>query len=261
MDCGFGTFGLLGPNGAGKTTLMRILATLLAPTAGDATVLGHPFRDYRAIRAILGYLPQRFGFYPQLTVLETLQYFSALKEVRDRRRISALLEAVGLEDKARVRVHALSGGMRQRLGVAVALLNDPQVLIVDEPTAGLDPEGRVEFRNLLTTLPGNRIVLLSTHIVEDIAHSAGRLAVLFEGRVLFRGTPAELAEGARGRVWETTVGVDELQELQRTHFVVSSVRTGNELKVRCLGPGGGRFSEASPTLEDGYMALLMKERR
>lgn len=259
LKIGAGTFGLLGPNGAGKTTLMRILATLVAPTSGTATVLGVPLKDVAGIRQILGYLPQSFGFYPQLSVWETLQYFAHLKGVTDRRRMEDLLELVGLADRRTTKVRHLSGGMRQRLGIAIALLNDPRFLIVDEPTAGLDPEGRVEFRNLITTLPGQRTVLISSHIVEDIAQSAAEVAVINRGQLLYVGTPGELAQIAAGKVWLVDIGVWELNELKRTHFVVATVRSGDRLEVRCLGPGGAGFRPVPPTLEDGYMALLRGE--
>ncbi|MGE5672379.1 MAG: ABC transporter ATP-binding protein [Mycobacterium leprae] len=256
LQIGEGTFGLLGPNGAGKTSLMRILATLLPPTAGDATLFGVPLSDRATIRAMLGYLPQSFGFYPQLTVWETIVYFAQLKGLQGMSRLNELLELTGLADRRGVRVKGLSGGMRQRLGIAVALLNDPKLLIVDEPTAGLDPEGRVEFRNLITTLPGNRTVLLSSHIVEDIAQSAASIAVIDRGELLFTGRPKELVQLAAGRVWAVALTVDQMPALKESHFVVATVREEERMVARCIGPGGPGFVPAAPTLEDGYLALL-----
>lgn len=257
---GQGTAGLLGPNGSGKTTLMRILATLLRPTSGRVTIFGHPVENAAEVRRLLGYLPQTFGFYPQLTVWETLEYFAHLKGVERPARLAELLEIVGLAEHRKTRTGGLSGGMRQRLGIAVALLNDPKLLIVDEPTSGLDPEGRVQFRNLLTSLPGERTVIISSHIVEDMTQTASHLAVLLEGRLLFTGRPAELAEKAGGRVWEGRVKVSDLGEFSRTHYVVSSVREGDELTVRCIGPGGSGLRAVTPTLEDGFIVTLREGR-
>lgn len=253
-----GTTGLLGPNGAGKTTCMRILATLLDPTSGEGEVYGIPLRDKLSVREILGYLPQSFGFYPQLSVRETLTYFSHLKGT-DKRRVDELLEVVGLDQAAKRKVHGLSGGMRQRLGIAVALLNDPRFLIVDEPTSGLDPEARIQFRRLLSTLPGERTVLLSTHIAEDVAQTAANVFVLVGGRVRFSGTPDELASVAEGRVWQAEIPLDDLPEVEKTHQITASVRNGNQLKIRSIGPTRAGFAPLAPTLEDGYMALLRGE--
>lgn len=255
-----GTLGLLGPNGSGKTTLMRILATLLPQTSGDVSVFGVSLAGKAAIRAMLGYLPQTFGFYPQFTVRETLDYFANLKGVDNRRRVDDLLETVGLAQRQGIKVRGLSGGMKQRLGIAVALLNDPRLLIIDEPTAGLDPEGRVELRNLISSLPGDRTVIISSHIVEDMAQSASVVAVLFRGTLLFMGTPTELARQAEGRVWEGDVSAEDLAGLRGTHYVMASVRTGDTLRVRCVGPGNASLRSVTPALEDGFMVLLRKVR-
>lgn len=255
-----GTLGLLGPNGSGKTTLMRILATLLPQTSGEASIFGIPLTEVGTIRSMLGYLPQTFGFYPQFTVRETLGYFASLKGVPGRGRVSDLLETVGLAERSGTRVKALSGGMKQRLGIAVALLNDPRFLIIDEPTAGLDPEGRVELRNLISSLPGDRTVIISSHIVEDMAQSASSVAVLFRGRLLFTGVPGDLARQADGRVWEGDVTTADLAHLRETHFVMASVRTGDSLRARCVGPGAPGLSSVAPSLEDGFMSLLQRER-
>ncbi len=255
-----GTLGLVGPNGSGKTTLMRILATLLPASSGSAEVFGIPVTDHGSIRRILGYLPQTFGFYPQLTVAETLRYFAGLKGVTDPRRAELLLETVGLAARRHSRVRSLSGGLRQRLGIAVALLNDPRFLIIDEPTAGLDPEGRVELRNLINSLPGDRTVIISSHIVEDIAQSASVVAVLLQGRLLFTGTPDTLAETAEGRVWEADVDLADLPSLRRTHLVVASARYGQKLRVRCIGAGQQGLTPAVPTLEDGFLVVVNRGR-
>lgn len=260
LQLGSGTVGLLGPNGAGKTTLMRILATLLTPTEGTAEIFGRPLSDRAAIREMLGYLPQSFGFYPQLTVWETLQYFAHLKGV-GRSRASEMLELVGLQEKRRHRVNSLSGGMRQRLGIAVALLNDPRLLIVDEPTAGLDHEARIQFRRLLGNLPGERTVLISSHIAEDIAQTCRKVVVLAGGEVRFQGTPGQLAEEAVGRVWEAEISPDDLPKLEETHTIMSSVRSDRHVLVRCIGPAAEGLSPLTPSVEDGYMALLRGRKR
>ncbi len=189
-----GMFGLLGRNGAGKTTLMRILATLLNKTDGEITVCGIPIEQASKVRARVGYLPQDFSFYPNMTIYEAMDYLGVLSDVPKKirkERIPLLLSQVNLDDCRNLRVRALSGGMRRRLGIAQAILHDPQVLIVDEPTAGLDPEERVRFRNLLCEIATDRIVLLSTHIVEDIEKTCKNIAVLNEGRIVYNGTLAD----------------------------------------------------------------------
>ena len=189
-----GMFGLLGRNGAGKTTLMRILATLLNKTEGKVTVCGIPVEQAAKVRDLVGYLPQDFDFYPNMTVYQAMDYLGVLSDVPKkirRERIPTLLAQVNLDDCRNLRVRTLSGGMRRRLGIAQAILHDPQVLIVDEPTAGLDPEGRVRFRGLLCDIAKDRIVLLSTHIVEDIEKTCKNIAILNEGRLIYNGTLAD----------------------------------------------------------------------
>jgi ABC-type multidrug transport system ATPase subunit len=256
-----GMFGLLGPNGAGKTTLMRIVATLLPATDGDVLVNGLSVRRQPAeVRRLLGYLPQSFNTYPQLTVGEFLDYFAILSGVQEgrARRVSQVLEQVNLSEQQRMRTSKLSGGMKRRLGIGQALLNDPQLLIVDEPTAGLDPAERVRFRNFLSTLSGERVIVLSTHIVEDVASTCKDLAVLFKGQVLLRGTPRDLADKARGKVWVLTTSEEEWPALQKEFHILGSVRVDNGWQVRLLAdesPAAGAVS-AQPTIEDGYMALV-----
>src|SRR5579883_1117798 len=207
-----GMFGLLGPNGASKTTLMRILAGILRPTAGTIKVgewNGNTESGRTHIKRILGYLPQELGMYPDLSAREFLDYIGILKGLDDRnmrkKRVGELLETVGLSDVAQRKLKTFSGGMKRRVGIAQALLNDPRLLIVDEPTAGLDPEERIRFRNLLSELGGNRTVLLSTHIVEDIAQTCHNLAIMKSGIVVFQGTTVDLARETGGKVWLLTL--------------------------------------------------------
>lgn len=256
-----GMFGLLGPNGAGKTTLMRILAGILPASSGSIDVWGNDGRTAAgrlAVKRTLGYLPQDLGLYPDLTAREFLDYVGLLKgmdEARARqRRVADLLQMVALDGAADRRLRAFSGGMRRRVGIAQALLADPRLLIVDEPTAGLDPEERIRFRNLLAELAGDRTVLLSTHIVEDVAQTCRRLAVMAAGRVRFEGTAEVLLESARGRVW-TVATAGERPGGDVT--VVSMVHAGAEVRYRVVGEvGSGDAVPAEPTLEDGYVWLM-----
>jgi ABC-2 type transport system ATP-binding protein len=266
LDVSSGMFGLLGPNGAGKTTLMRILAGILLPTSGMLTIAGEDCATERgrtAVKRMLGYLPQELGLYPDLSAREFLDYIGILKGLDDRaarrKRVDALLETAGLADVAGRKLKTFSGGMKRRVGIAQALLNDPQLLIVDEPTAGLDPEERIRFRNLLADLRGNRIVLLSTHIVEDIAQTSQRLAVMDNGRILFHGLVSELVDAARGKVWiVTTAGGKPEGEFT----VTSTVHHGSSVQYRVVGDGvpTGSAEPAEPSLEDSYV-WLMRERR
>jgi len=248
-----GITGLLGPNGAGKTTLLSILATVNEPDAGRVSVLGLDPRDAKErleIRRRLGYLPQELGYHRHFTVAGFLDYVAILKEITDRRRraeeVARVLAAIGLERHARTRIRALSGGMRQRLGIAQALLGQPELLILDEPTAGLDPEQRLRFRELLSGLPGDPVIVLSTHQADDIAAICPTVVVLMEGRVLFAGTPTELAATARGRVWATD-GRDLGAHLSWR---------GGDGRWRHVGdhpPAGAEL--VAPTVEDGYLLL------
>ncbi len=248
-----GFTGLLGPNGAGKTTLLSILATVSEPDAGQVSVFGLNPRNSAErleIRRRLGYLPQELGYHRHFTVAGFLDYVAILKEITDRRRraeeIARVLAAVGLEQSARTRIRALSGGMRQRLGIAQALLGQPELLILDEPTAGLDPEQRLRFRELLSDLPGDPVIVLSTHQADDIAAICPVVIVLLQGRVCFAGTPAELAASADGRVW----AADDRD--QGAHL---SWR-GADGRWRHIGdqaPAGGE--RVAPTVEDGYLLL------
>ncbi|MBC7318670.1 ABC transporter ATP-binding protein [Candidatus Bipolaricaulota bacterium] len=259
LEIGTGVFGLLGPNGAGKTTFIRIVATILPPTSGRATVFGYDVvRERIPIRRMLGYLPQEFGAYPKLTGYEYLEYIAALKGVRHpKEQINALLDRFGLSGVARRRVTSYSGGMLRRLGIAQALLGDPKVLLVDEPTAGLDPEERVRFREYLMDLGSHRVIVLSTHLVEDVAMICDRLAILSEGKLRFFGTPGELVAQFQGRIYQLVVPEEAVKEklLALGERVLTTQRIEGGRAMRVLGEvPEGRL--VTPSLEDAYLALL-----
>ncbi len=258
-----GMFGLLGPNGAGKTTLMRIFAGILHPTSGTLRVGdfdGTTERGRQSIKQILGYLPQELGMYPDLTARGFLDYIAILKGLDDaarrKRRIGELLELVSLTDVADRRLKTYSGGMKRRVGIAQALLNDPSLLIVDEPTAGLDPEERIRFRNLLVQLGGDRVVLLSTHIVEDIAQTCQRLAVMKSGQIVFQGALADLVQAAHGYVWEIAAAPGA--QPQGAFAVVSTVHRGATAHYRVVGDAARQPGAIAvePGLEDAYVLLM-----
>lgn len=257
-----GMFGLLGPNGAGKTTLMRHLTTMLVPTSGQITIGGiDVVKEPRRVRRHVGYLPQDFGFYKGLNAYEVLDYIGAMKNIpalERKQQIEKLLDEVNLTTDARRRVSGYSGGMKQRLGIAQALLGNPAVVIVDEPTAGLDPEERIRFRNLLARLSGQRTVLLSTHIVGDVEASCTGLAVMRKGRPAFVGTLEELTAAAQGRVWQLEMTQGEWEQLSPDLKVVSSRSAGRFMQLRVLGEENplGRGVPAEPGLEDGYLAVM-----
>ena len=260
-----GMFGLLGPNGAGKTTLMRILAGIVRPTSGVIHIGEHDGSTERgrtAVKRMLGYLPQDFGVYPDLNAREFLDYIALLKGLRDRtsrhKRIEALLEIVSLTQVANRKLKTYSGGMKRRIGIAQALLNDPALLIVDEPTAGLDPEERIRFRNLLSDLGGNRTVLLSTHIVEDIAQTCQRLAVLKDGHLIYQGTTIDAIREAQGKVWIiTTSGYKP----EGNFTVVATLHIGTTVQYRVVGDLSPRAGAVptEPTLEDAYVWLMREQ--
>ena len=260
-----GMFGLLGPNGAGKTTLMKILATLLDADAGAVEVGGLDFVRRKAeARRVLGYLPQEFGLYPTLTAEQTLDYFARLKGVADGRErarlIDALLERVNLSDARRQPVGGFSGGMRQRLGIAQALIGRPRLIIVDEPTAGLDPEERHRFHNLLSEIAGDEtVVLLSTHIVSDVSTLCGTMAVIRRGEIVAFDTPRSALGRLAGAVWEAAVAREEAAALKRRHKVLSTSLFEGRVRVRVLareGSPGEGFAPVTPTLEDYYFGLV-----
>src|SRR5512134_3711180 len=223
-----GVIGLLGPNGAGKSTLMRMLATITQPTEGtvkwnDTDIVKSP----DTLRAVLGYLPQDFGVYPNLTGVEFLEYMAAIKGMDAKtahRRIEELLVVVNLVNAAKRPLGGYSGGMKQRVGIAQALLNDPQLLIVDEPTVGLDPEERVRFRNLLSDLAGERIIILSTHIVSDVEATATEIAIIHKGHLKVRAHPEQLLKQMEGSVWEWTAAGQELPALKQQFLVSGTIR-------------------------------------
>lgn len=262
LEIGRGMFGLLGRNGAGKTTLMKTLATLLPKKSGSVTICGIPIEKQKEIRRIIGYLPQEFSMYPSMSVFEAMDYLailSGLSRGQRKERVEALIEKVNLTEHRNKKVKALSGGMKRRLGIAQALLNDPKVLIVDEPTAGLDPEERIRFRNLLSETAGERIVILSTHIVGDIEASCEQIAILDGGRVLYRGTAEGLLSGAEGRVFTRAVDRRELAHFKKEWCITGMHPQGKDVFIRYLAgvalPGA---MACAPNLEDAYM-LYLKE--
>ncbi len=258
-----GVFALLGPNGAGKSTLMSILSTLIDPTEGTALIDGHDVRHEKdAIRRLLGYLPQDFGLYPVLSAYETLDYMALLCNMHDpaarRERILALLDRMNLTDVGDRAVGGFSGGMRQRVGLAQALLNSPKLLIVDEPTAGLDPEERIRVRSLLAELGGERVILLSTHLIEDVEAVADRVAILHKGELRFVGDVAGMLEQVRGKVWQIDANPDELQSLRGKYLETGLLREGGRLHIRVVSEtaDGPAFRQVEPTLEDAYIWLM-----
>jgi len=259
LDLGPGVLGLLGPNGAGKSTLMRILATLTKPTQGRVTWNGTDIvKSPDALRNVLGYLPQDFGVYPNLSPQEFLEYIAAAKGIAARAartRIDELLQLVNLSDVRKRPLGGFSGGMRQRVGIAEALLNDPRLLIVDEPTAGLDPEERVRFRSLLSDLSGERIVILSTHIVSDVEATATRIALINRGKLVACDAPEALLRAVEGRVWEWMVTSDELAAVRQRYRVSATWRRSDGVRVRAVGaePPTSAAQAMPPSLEDAYL--------
>jgi len=257
-----GILTLLGPNGAGKSTLMQILATITKPSEGKVTWNGIDITKFPDnLRAVLGYLPQEFGIYPNLTAIEFLEYIAALKGIdrrSARKRIQELLHIVNLFDARNRPLGDYSGGMKQRAGIAQALLNDPQLLIVDEPTTGLDPQERVRFRNLLSDLAGERIVILSTHIVSDAESTATRIAIINKGRLLTDATPERLLQKAEGKVWEWVISSTELISIRQQYIISSTVRRGDGVHIRVIAdtPPSNTASSVAPTLEDAYLDLI-----
>jgi ABC-2 type transport system ATP-binding protein len=266
LQLGPGILGLLGPNGAGKSTLMRILATITQPTAGRVLWNGTDIaREPDSLRSVLGYLPQDFGVYPNLSPSEFLGYLAAVKGIDGaaaRKRITELLELVNLSEVAKRPLGGFSGGMRQRVGIAQALLNDPQLLIVDEPTAGLDPEERVRFRNLLSELSGERIVILSTHIVSDVEAVASGIALIAGGQLVAYGAPETLLAAVNGKVWEVVVATEELPALRQRHLVSNTAHRSDGIHARVVAdaaPAPGARA-LDPSLEDAYLAALATHR-
>ena len=264
LAIGAGMFGLLGPNGAGKTTLMRILAGIVLPSAGNVTISGCDLsreKGREQVKSMLGYLPQELGMYPELTARHFIDYMAILKGMDEAagrsRRVSEVIEMVGLAQAAERKIKGFSGGMKRRVGIAQALVNNPRVLIVDEPTAGLDPEERIRFRNLLVDLAADRVVILSTHIVEDIGQTCQDMAVMSKGQILFRGSPLELTRAAEGRVW--TALSKEARKPNNGLTVVSMLHMAEGVQYRLVGADSTEYPQAQPAqpgLEDGYVWLM-----
>ena len=263
LDIPSGMYGLLGPNGAGKSTLMRILATLQEPDEGSVRLGDVDVLEQKdAVRRTLGYLPQEFGVYPKVSAEELLDYFALLKGIGERRArkavVEALLRQVNLWDVRRQKLGGYSGGMRQRFGVAVALLGSPKLMIVDEPTAGLDPAERVRFLNLLSEVGENSVVLLSTHIVEDVSELCTRMAIIDRGEILLEAEPLGAIGEMRGRIWRSVIEKRALAGLEREHAVISTKLLAGRTVVHVYSdaaPGPG-FEPAEPDLEDVYFSTM-----
>ncbi len=261
-----GVWGLLGANGAGKTTLMRIIAGIMKPCSGRIVYDGVPIRTLgERYRDIFGYLPQEFGFYPEFTVKSYLEYMAALKAIpprKTRRKISELLEMLSLSDVRNKKISKLSGGMKRRVGIAQALLNDPEVLILDEPTSGLDPGERVRFRNLISEFAHDRIVLISTHIVPDVEYIATCNAVMKDGKLLETGTTEELVQSVKGKVWSCVIPAEALQKYEHRLQIVNLRNENNSsVAVRYLAerPLVSGSAPADPRLEDLYLWLFPQD--
>ena len=254
-----GVLGLLGPNGAGKTTLMQMVATITRPTSGRILFRGDDVTTKPdELRRRLGYLPQDFGVYDNLTAVEFLSYLAALKGVHDRGRVHDMLETVNLHAVAHRLVGGFSGGMKQRLGIAQALVNEPDLVIVDEPTAGLDPEERVRFRNVLSDIGFGKLVILSTHIVSDIESIATQIAIMKESRLVALTTPEALLQRATGHVWDLVVGSNDFARLRTTMRVSSAVRKsdGVHARVVALERPTPDATAADPNLEDAFLYTM-----
>jgi len=262
LRTGTGVLGLLGPNGAGKTTLMNILATVTKPTQGTVHWNGTDIvRSPNAVRSVLGYLPQNFGIYPNLTAIEFLRYLAALRGIGGaaaRRRIDELLQLVNIADLGKRPLSSYSGGLKQRVGIAQALLNDPKLLIVDEPTVGLDPEERVRFRHLLSDLSGDRIVILSTHIVSDVEAAATDIALINRGRLLRHSSPEDLLSLVDDKVWSCVVSSSELNDYRERHVISSAIRRSDGVHIRVVAevPPVSGAEATPPSLEDAYLYCI-----
>jgi ABC-2 type transport system ATP-binding protein len=264
-----GMFGLLGPNGAGKTTLMKIVATLLEPDSGTVEMNSVDLINRKdKARQMLGYLPQEFGLYPTLTAEQMLDYFAKLKGVIDKKQrralIDALLERVNLASARKQRLGGFSGGMRQRLGIAQALIGEPELIIVDEPTAGLDPEERLRFHNLLSeTASDSAVVILSTHIVSDVSNLCSHMAIIRQGEILATSTPRQAIDQLKESVWEATVPREKVSALKSECQVISSQMFDGMARLRVISKGGRpseEFTPATPALEDYYFDLVSQSK-
>lgn len=265
LQLGPGVLGLLGPNGAGKTTLMSILATITRATDGRVTWNGTDLASNPdALRSTLGYLPQDFGVYPNLNAVEFLEYLAAVKGLdapSSKRRIDELLNVVNLTDVRKRPLGGYSGGMKQRIGIAQALLNDPQLLIVDEPTAGLDPEERVRFRNLLSELSGERIIILSTHIVSDVEATATDIALISQGVLVAHASPECLLQSVEGKVWEWILLSSDLNAARKRYLISNTARRSDGVHARVIADSPPDSAQlVTPNLEDAYLYCLSQHR-
>ncbi|MCI8550725.1 MAG: ABC transporter ATP-binding protein [Lachnospiraceae bacterium] len=266
LTIGEGMYGLLGTNGAGKTTLMKVITTLTKKSGGEVSICGVPVEQAKEIRSMVGYLPQDFSMYGSMSACEAMDYLgvlSGLTKAQRKERIMPLLSRVNLKEEAKTKIRAMSGGMRRRLGIAQALLHDPKVLIVDEPTAGLDPEERVRFRNFLCEVARDRIVILSTHIVGDVEAACEHIGVLDKGELIFNGTVEELLSLADGQVYRAEISRLELPKVQEMYQVTSILTTGGTASIRFISEEPPAFSaeKCSAGVEDAYLYLMHMERR
>ncbi|WP_315167844.1 ABC transporter ATP-binding protein [Metaclostridioides mangenotii] len=258
-----GMFGLLGRNGAGKTTLMKAISTLLSLSSGNITVCGIDISESSKIRELIGYLPQDFSMYSNMSAYESMDYLgvlSGLDKKARKERIPDLLSKVNLNNNLKTKVKAMSGGMRRRLGIAQAILHNPKVLIVDEPTAGLDPEERVRFRNLLSEIAEDRIVILSTHIVGDIESTCEHIAVMDEGEIIFKGTVTELLNKANGNIYEAKISRAEIDYIKKKYIVTNILMMSTEANLRFISENKSDVFKGAektlPNVEDAYMYLM-----
>ncbi len=258
-----GMFGLLGPNGAGKSTLMRTISTLQEPDTGSITLDGTDVLAHKTeVRKVLGYLPQEFGVYPKMSAEDMLDHFAVLKGITDSRQrkeaVKSLLSQTNLYDVRKKQIGGFSGGMKQRFGIAQALLGNPKLIIVDEPTAGLDPAERIRFHNLLSEIGENIIVILSTHIVEDVSDLCSRMAIIFKGEVLLEGEPLKTIEQVQGKIWKKIVEKQEVHAYYQSYSVISTRLFAGKILLHVVGdmPPDSSFEAADATLEDVYFAAL-----
>jgi ABC-type multidrug transport system ATPase subunit len=266
LNIGSGMFGLLGPNGAGKTTLMRIICGILEQSYGKVWINGMDTQEKREeLQGLIGYLPQEFGSYENMTANEYLNYQSMLKNIVDvktrEERVTYVLKAVHLEDRRNEKISSYSGGMKQRMGIAQILLHLPRILVVDEPTAGLDPRERIRFRNLLVELSRDRVVIFSTHIIEDVSSSCNKVAVLNKGLLMYLGKPIDMTREAEGHVWQINLPTLDFESFINSHLVVHHMSEGENVRVRCISEGKPHqvAVNVTPNLEDAYLWLLRKK--